>query len=253
MSGKPLTIAITGKGGTGKTLLAALLVRALVAEERGPLLAVDADSAVSLPYVLGLPVGRTVSDLRIAIAENPERRKEIMERHVRDVVGEIVQRGPGFDLLVMGRSEGPGCYCAVNDLLRYGIEALGTRYRVIVVDGEAGPEQVNRRVLSVIDTLLVVTDTSARGARTAELIRGIAVGPARTAPSLLGVVVNRVRGGEAEARAVASRVGIPLMGWIPEDDAARSFDAEGRPLIGLPESAPCVTAVKAVLGRLTAL
>jgi len=200
--------------------------------------------------VLGLTVGRTVSEIRVAIAEDPTQRKQLLERHVRDVVSEIVQHGPGFDLLVMGRSEGPGCYCSLNDLLRYGIEALGSRYRYIVVDGEAGPEQVNRRVLSTIDTLVVVTDTSARGARTAELIRGIAVAPARMASSRIGLVVNRVHGGEAEARAVAARVGIPLFGWLPEDEEARSFDAVGRPLIGLPDSAPCVAAARTVLGCL---
>jgi CO dehydrogenase maturation factor len=243
----PITIAITGKGGTGKTLLAALLVRALTENGHEPVLAVDADSAVSLPCALGLPVNRTVSDLRISIAEDPAFRKQMMERHVRDVIGEIVTRGPGFDLLVMGRSEGPGCYCAVNDLLRYGIEALVSRYRVVVIDGEAGPEQVNRRVLSGIDTLLVVTDTSARSARTAELIRGIAAG---MAPSRVGVVVNRLRGGEVEAQGVAVRAGISLLGWIPEDDLVRTFDAEDRPLIGLPESAPCVAAARAVLRRL---
>ncbi|MDY7038573.1 MAG: AAA family ATPase, partial [Thermodesulfobacteriota bacterium] len=114
-----LTIAITGKGGTGKTMLATLMIKILT-ERRGiKILAVDADSAMSLPYTLGIKIGKTLGKLRQEIIEDPALKRRIADEHIREVMAGIVEPGKGFDLLVMGRPEAPGCFCAINDLLRY--------------------------------------------------------------------------------------------------------------------------------------
>jgi CO dehydrogenase maturation factor len=147
-------IAVAGKGGTGKTMLSALMIRILGSEQGAKILAIDADSSVSLSYALGMDKIETLSDVRAKLIEDPFMRKQVMERHIRDVIGNILKHSNGFDLLVMGRPEGPGCYCGINDLLRYGIESLSKEYDFVIVDGEAGPEQINRRVLRRINILI---------------------------------------------------------------------------------------------------
>lgn len=145
------SIAITGKGGTGKTAVATLLIKHLT--KRFPkVLAIDADSAMSLPYTLGIKVEKTVSDIRSELMGSQQARQVLLESGpTKMVMRNILAHGQGFDLLAMGRPEEPGCYCAVNDLLRYGIDTLIADYDVAVIDGEAGPEQLNRRVLRSID------------------------------------------------------------------------------------------------------
>ena len=238
-------VAITGKGGTGKTMLSALMIRLLSREARARVLAIDADSAISLPYALGMDVGRTLSDVRAGIIEDPAVRKRVMDRHVRTAISDIVAHGNGFDLLVMGRAEGPGCYCGINDLLRYGIESLSTEFDVTIVDGEAGPEQINRRVLQSIDTLIILTDTSARGFQTAGVIQGIAGAGATVGQ--MGLVINRFREGSKLASEVTRKPGLKTLGHIPEDESITEYDLVGKPIIDLPDTSPSVEAVRMIL------
>jgi len=238
-------IAVTGKGGTGKTMLSALLVRLLSRETGARVLAVDADSAISLPYALGIDVGKTLSDVRADIIEDPVARKKAMDSHVRTTISDIVAHGDGFDLLVMGRAEGPGCYCGINDLLRYGIESLSTEYDFTVVDGEAGPEQINRRVLQSIDTLLILTDTSARGFQTAGVIQEIAGAGATVGQT--GLVINRLKEGNTPSIEVTRKLGLRTLGHIPEDESITEYDLVGKPIIDLPDTSPSVEAVRAIL------
>ena len=241
-------IAITGKGGTGKTMLSALMVRLLGREAGARVLAIDADSAISLPYALGMDVGRTLSDVRAEIIEDPVARKKLMDSHVRTAISDIVARGNGFDLLVMGRAEGPGCYCGINDLLRYGIESLSTEFDVTIVDGEAGPEQINRRVLQSIDTLIILTDTSARSFHTAGIIRGIAAAGATVGQ--MGLVINRFREGSKLANEVTRKLGLKILGHIPEDENITEYDLVGEPITDLPDTSPSVEAVRTILGEI---
>ena len=240
-------VAVTGKGGTGKTMLAALMIRLLGREAGVKVLAIDADSSISLPYALGMDVGKTLSETRAKIIEDPTARKEAMERHVRDVIADIVERGDGFDLLVMGRSEGPGCYCGINDLLRYGIESLSDEYDVTVVDGEAGPEQINRRVLQSIDILLILTDTSVRGFQTAGVIQGIAGVRTGARLSQKGLVINRLREDSQSVDERARELGLEVFGHIPEDGSITEYDAAGKPIVDLPDTSPSVDAVRGIL------
>jgi CO dehydrogenase maturation factor len=248
--GRGLKLAVTGKGGSGKTMLTAIMTGLLARRENLRILAIDADSAVNLPYALGMRVGTTVSDMRRNLIEDPEARAEIENKHIRNVMAESLEMGGGFDLLVMGRPEGPGCYCSVNDLLRYGIERLSQDYDMTLVDCEAGPEQVNRRVVRGVDVLIIVTDTSIRGVQVtgsiAEVVRqDETMGFTRT-----GLVINRFKGDDTLIAERAGQLGLQILGRIPEDDRVAEYDAVGRPLVDLPASAPSVIAVREILGRL---
>ncbi len=243
----PKVIAITGKGGAGKTMLAALILRLLSREGEAKLLAIDADSSISLPYALGMNINKTLSELRMEMIEDPAAKKEIMDRHIQSVIEDIVEHGKGFDLLVMGRSEGPGCYCGINDLLRYGIESLSGKYDFTIVDGEAGPEQINRRVLQSIDALIILTDTSARGFQTADVIQGIAGSGAATELTQKGLVVNRLKGSSELVDEATQKLGLRVFGYIPEDENITKYDLEGKPIIDLPDTSPSIKAVKGII------
>lgn len=243
----PNVVAVTGKGGTGKTMLSALMIRLLGRETGAKVLAIDADSAISLPYALGMNVGKTLSEIRTEIIENPAARKGVMDRHARAVITDIVEHGNRFDLLVMGRSEGPGCYCGINDLLRYGIECLSEGFDVIIVDGEAGPEQINRRVLQSIDTLVILTDTSIRGFQTAGVIQQIAGAGAATKLGQKGLVVNRLKEINQVINERAQKLGLKMFGHIPEDENITEYELAGKPIIDLPDASPSVEAVRGIL------
>jgi len=244
---KGRVIAVTGKGGTGKTALAAIMIKILVRDNRLKVLAIDADSAISLPQTLGVNISKTVNDIREEIIENPEARSKLADTHIRTVIGSIVKQVEGIHLLVMGRPEGPGCYCAINDLLKYGIETLSRDFVVTIVDGEAGPEQINRRVLQNVDTLIIVADTSIRSMQTASSIRHIAQAGEAVRFSQIGLVINRMRG---ESRAIvqtAQQMDIKILGYIPEDENIMKYDLAGEPILKLPDTSPSVIAVEKIL------
>ncbi len=246
--GKIKSIAVTGKGGTGKTVVATLMIR-LLAEKYGKVLAIDADSAMSLPYTLGIPVNRTVSQVRKEMMGLQEVRKAVSDP-AKEMMKKSLSHGEGYDLLVMGRPEEPGCFCAVNELLRFGIETLMNDYDVCIIDGEAGPEQLNRRVLSQIDALLVVSDMSARSLATAGGIMdvanksqgGIKVGQA-------GLILNRVRE-DVPKPEYLEKSGLNVIGSLPEDKLLNAFDREGKSLMDLPMDSPCVKGVQEILDKL---
>jgi CO dehydrogenase maturation factor len=245
------SIAITGKGGTGKTMLATLMIKILAESGNLKILAVDADSATSLPYTLGMKVGKTVSEIRQEIIEYPEVKRRIADEHIGTVMANILEPGKGFDLLVMGRPEAPGCFCTINDLLRYGIDTLLQDYNITIIDGEAGPEQVNRRVLKSIDTLLVVADMSARSLQTASTIIKVAYGHGNVKVGRAGLILNRFRGKRSPVKKVTQQMGLEILGYIPEDKNVNHYDAIGRPLLELPPDSPSLTAVRQILKKIT--
>lgn len=241
-------VAITGKGGSGKTAFAAIATGLLARGGERSILAIDADSALGLAYALGVEVHKTVADIRREVIEDPGARKRMETRHVRDVMREVLEPGDGFQLLSMGRPEGPGCFCATNDLLRYGIDALSKEYDVVVIDCEAGPEQVNRRVVNGVGFLVVVTDCSARGMHAARSIHEVVrreMSPVRT-----GLVVNRFESAGERIAAMAREAGLEVLGHVPEDSALAQYDSRGEPLTDLPETSPSVVAVRTILGAM---
>jgi CO dehydrogenase maturation factor len=243
--------AICGKGGVGKTSLAAMLSRLVLEDGVARGLAVDADPAGGLSLSLALPIKRTVNDLRKAvIAATREHTTDSMnmaasiDYQLLDALTE--HRNLAF--LAVGRPEEEGCYCQVNTFLREAIETLAKHFDSTVIDAEAGVEQVNRRVMRSVDTLLLVSDPTAKGVRVAETIRQVADETMHC--SRVGLIINRVRGAEEAAR-LAERTTLPLLGWLPEDETIRAFDAEGRTLLELPEDTPALAAVRELLTRLT--
>jgi CO dehydrogenase maturation factor len=226
------SIALAGKGGTGKTTMAGLLIRYLVEKGKAPVLAVDADSNANLNEVLGLKLGETLGDAR------EEMKKGVSSGMTKDVfmemkLQEAVVEANGFDLIVMGRPEGAGCYCAANTLLTQSLDRLTGNYRYVVIDNEAGMEHISRLTTNDIDTLLVVSDPTRRGiqaaARIVELTEALKLHIGRKL-----VMINQVKDGQTQAiQEALDTHGLKLAGVVPEDPDVRTFDLNGRPTIEL--------------------
>jgi len=247
---KRRVIAVTGKGGTGKTLLVTLLSKILGRYKGLKVLVVDADSATSLPQVLGMKVDKTISDIREEIITIPGARRKLKDTHIRTTIEGVVKKKDGIYLMVMGRPEGPGCFCAINDLLKYGIEILSRDFAVTIVDGEAGPEQINRRVTESADTLIIVVDSSVRSMQTASSIRHVAEVREQKF-SLIGLVGNRMKKQNSEIIRAAQEMDIKILGCIPEDENVTEYDSSGNPIINLPDSSPSVIAVEKILNEIS--
>ncbi len=248
------TIALAGKGGTGKTTVAALLVRSLILRTSGSILAIDADPAANLHLALGLTAPATVGDVREDMMEVSRAgqlgvsisRHEYLTREVRMALEE----GNRVDLLAMGRPEGQGCYCAVNHLLRQVVDDLGSQYAYVIVDNEAGMEHISRRTTRDVDLLLIVTDPTVRGMEAAraiaEMASDIEVNVRRTA-----LIINRLVGPPpAPLQAAIDGLGVEVGAMIPADERVNELDALGRPLIALNGDSPAVQAVDAMIDRI---
>jgi len=244
------SIAITGKGGTGKTVVATLLIHLLAERFPGRVLAIDADSAMSLCYTTGLKVDKTVSKLRAELLGMREARDKLNNGPTKDLMRGILAHGNGFDLLTMGRPEEPGCFCACNELLRFGIDTLMGDYDYVVVDGEAGPEQLNRRVMKSVDCLLVMADMSARSLQTAAGILAVAkAGENNIDVKTTGLILNRVRNDQPKEE-LLKKVGLEVFGELPEDADVNKYDREGTSLFELPMDSACPQAVIAILKKI---
>ena len=243
----PYVVALAGKGGTGKTTIAGLVVRSLRRAGRVPVLAVDADPNTSLDVALGLRPTRTISDvvdashgMRAVPGNIPK------STYVEYELADCLVEGRGVDLVAMGRPEGPECYCASNHLLRTHLDRLMGAYRSVVVDNEAGMEHLSRRTTRDVDLLLVVSDPTLVGVRTALRIRAL-VGELSLTVRASALVVNRVAALPAPVAGAIDDGGLRLVGLVPEDPLVVAFELEGRPLLELPDDAPAVEAVERML------
>jgi CO dehydrogenase maturation factor len=244
----PCTIVISGKGGTGKTTISALLVAALVDAGETPVLAVDADPNANLHEALGVTLHDTLGAMREeafgrSIPPGMQRSAYIQYRF-RQVLAESA----GYDLLPMGRPEGSGCYCFPNALLGECMSLLEKEYRYVVVDSEAGMEHISRGTIRRPDLLLITSDPGARGIRTARRIRDLAVSVGmEDVPMFL--VISRYREGAAPEAAVLEE-SLPLLAVVPEDPAIEEADLAGRPIAGIPAQSPSRRAVRDLAGRI---
>jgi CO dehydrogenase maturation factor len=246
----PETIAVTGKGGAGKTTFTAIAAKLLIAQGYRPLI-IDADPPVSLAIALGMGSVATIGDYRKRLIENPEERRKIGERHMRDVlIEEALVEQPDYSFFAIGRAEGPGCYCGINELLKHGIESLAERYELTLVDCEAGIEQINRRVLGSINTLLIVSDPTVKGLQTAAHLKKIATDYGVEGSFRIRLILNRVENGVEELLEKSKELGLELAGMIPMDRKVIEFDRTGRSIWELPDDAPSLLAVGEILGRL---
>jgi CO dehydrogenase maturation factor len=215
-----------------------------------PVLAVDADANANFHQVLGLSVSGTLGDIREEMKKGLVPSGMTKDTFIEMKVGQSVTEAAGFDLLVMGRPEGPGCYCAANNLLAAFLEKLSKNYRYVVVDNEAGMEHVSRLTIKNADLLLTVSDPSARGIEAAGRIERLAESlNIRAARSRL--IVNRARGELSEALLSAIRKeGLCLAGTIPEDPGVYEYDVLGRPTFELPDDSPSVRAAFDIFEKL---
>jgi len=249
------TIALAGKGGTGKTTIAALIIRYLIEEQNGSILAIDADPATNLNMVLGMEMGATVGAIRedmLTMVQSSGALAGSMpggtskQEYLDYQVQMAIEEGDRVDLLVMGRPEGPGCYCAANQMLRVIVDRLGKQYDYMVIDNEAGMEHLSRRTTRDVDVLLLVTDPTQRGIvtakRMAEMVPGLEIGVGHTY-----LIVNRLRGEMPAPLAEAvAQTGLELIGTVPEDLAMAEFEFTGRPLMELPAETDVYRAVREI-------
>jgi CO dehydrogenase maturation factor len=247
-------IAITGKGGTGKTAVAALLVRYL--SKKGKfLLAVDADADTNLPETLGCETAKTVGEAKEFLQaeitkpkpDNPDMNKEAI---LKSKVYEIIEEMPGYDLLVMGRPEGSGCYCYVNNLLRGIMDQLIINYDVVIIDAEAGLEHFSRKIIRDIDDLIVVTDASRRGFRTAERIHEL-VDELGSNIGRIHVIANKVTASNREELVkLADDLRLNLIGMIPLDPKIEEMDIKGIPLFEIKDDSVAAQEVQKIVQRM---
>lgn len=245
-------IAVAGKGGAGKSTVAALVVRHLLNRGLTPVLAVDADPNYTLGDGLGIRVENTIGMLREGFvgerASLPAgmSKDAFLERQLETAIHE----SKGVDLLVMGRQEGPGCYCALNNILRRFLDRLAADYRFAVVDNEAGMEHLSRRNTRKIDLLLVVADHTTKASRAAgrivELIEELKLDVTDK-----HLVLNRAPAQiSEEVQAEIARSGLPLLVSLPEDPEVKAADAQGKSLLNLTDAALCVRTLEPALQRL---
>ncbi|MBE3589100.1 MAG: AAA family ATPase [Thermoanaerobacteraceae bacterium] len=245
------TIAIAGKGGTGKTTLAALIIRQLIRSGKTPVLAVDADANANLNEALGIEVEDTIAELMARVNNNLEPLPAGMtkDQYVAFKVHQSLAEGDDVDLLVMGGPEGPGCYCYVNNLVRGFMQELSQNYPYVVMDNEAGLEHLSRRTTQNVDVLFVSSDASARGIRSAGRVKELVESLALEIKKLYLVVTRVSNDSIAALQDEIQRTGLELIGTIPNDQQVFEYDLRGKPLVELPDDSPVVSAVTEILRR----
>lgn len=243
------TVAVSGKGGTGKTTLCGMFIKYLLDKGKGPILAVDADSNANLNEVLGIGVKSTIGEAR-----------EVMKRDVPTgmtkemwfeyKVNEALVETNGYDLLVMGRPEGPGCYCAANTLARKYIDILSDNYRYVIIDNEAGMEHLSRLTTQNVNLLIITSDPSSRGVITAGRIRDLVLELNLNIDRTV-LIVNRTQDDLDSAIAEQlEALGLEFAGTIPADEMVLQFDLEGKPTFGLPANSAAVRSAREIFDRL---
>lgn len=247
------TIGVTGKGGVGKTTFTALLIKTIIERKLGVVLAVDADPNHNLNEKLGVEVENTIGGLREQIVKDVDSipasmsKQEYVEYQIRMALTETKD----FDLLVMGRQEGPGCYCYINNILRTYIDALSNNYDFIVIDNEAGMEHLSRRTTKQMDMLFIITDGSKIGIETAGRIKELA----NEMELKIGedyLVINRAPDDLPEIlKDAAHRYAFSEILKVPHDDVIEQYNIEGKSLLGLSVDSPAFAMINTIANRIT--
>jgi len=245
-------ISVAGKGGSGKTSLASMVIRYLIKAGKGPLLAVDADPNANLGESLGLDIGQTIGST-IALF-NTEKIKVpagmTKGAYLEYTLNQAVVESKGIDLITMGRGEGPECYCYTNLMLRKFVDSLSDSYSYVVTDNEAGMEHLSRRTAQRIDALLIASDHSVKGVRTIARIGGL-VGELGLAVRTQSAVVSFVPNGlDPRIGEELSRLGIEPAAIIPYDEEVRQYDIEQKSLLDLPDTSRAVVAVDDLMAKI---
>ncbi len=247
-----LKVAVAGKGGTGKTTIASLIVRYLMKNGIAPVLAVDADPNANLGESLGLRVDRTIGNV---LADFQKEKITIppgmtKEAYLNLKLNEVIVESKNLDLVSMGRGEGRDCYCYPNTVLRNFIDNLAGNYPSMVMDNEAGMEHLSRATTQNVDELFLISDHSIKGIRTVARLRDL-VAELGLIVKRESVIINLVPGEiDPSVRAEMDKLGIKILAVVPLDANVGEYDLMTRPLLELPDSSPAVRAVDAAMANL---
>ncbi len=248
----PHTIAVAGKGGVGKTTTCGMIIDYLCKKKQGPVLVVDADANSNLNEVLGVEVETSLGQIREEMAQAELKGNVIPAGMTKADYAEFkfssaIVEEDDYDMLVMGRTQGKGCYCYVNGVLKTQVDKYAKNYRYIVMDNEAGMEHVARGTLPRVNTLLLISDSSRRGvqavARIADMVKEMEL-----KYDSMGLIVNRAPGGILDdgVREEIEKHGLTLLGVLPQDEAVFRCDCDGQPSAKLPDN----DAMKVALGKI---
>jgi CO dehydrogenase maturation factor len=233
---KPSIIAMCGKGGVGKTSLSAMIVKILLENPANKVLAIDADPAIGLSTALGVEVTKTVDDIRTDLIQRVESGKsedkaDMLSRLDYEMFSALKETD-NLAFLAIGRPEKEGCYCQVNHILKDIIGAMADNFDYVVIDGEAGVEQVNRRVMERVSHLILVSDASAKGLNVVKTIKEVS--DTAIDYEKVGLILNRLRN-EEERERLSIPAELNCLGWVPEDDVIRNIDIEGGSILEAPD------------------
>ncbi len=254
MENNATIIALSGKGGVGKTSISAAIVKLLVeAYPDKKILAIDADPAVGLSTALGIEVEATIDDIRKQIVSTVEdgNTKAAIEilGDARYKIFDALVETDGFAFIAVGRPESAGCYCKINAYLKEVISLLSADFDFVVIDGEAGVEQINRRVMEKVTHLLLITDASKKGTQVISTIKSVA--DELVMYKKIGAIVNRIP--DESIIPHINTNGIPVLSYIENDTNLAIFDIEGKNIIKLPENSNVVAGVRKALTELEIL
>ena len=249
------TIAVAGKGGVGKTTTCGMMIDYLCRQQKGPILVVDADANSNLNEVLGVEIDTTLGDIREEMAQAELKGtvpKNMTKADYAEMkFSEALIEEDDFDMLVMGRTQGKGCYCYVNGVLKSQVDKYAKNYRTVIIDNEAGLEHISRGTLPHVDVMLLISDCSRRGiqavARLRDMIRDLELKPAE-----VYLIVNRAPGGELNPGVMEEiqKHDLPLLGVLPQDELVYQYDCDGKPSSQVPDSAPVKQALRSIMQKI---
>ena len=250
-------IAVAGKGGVGKTTLTGLLIQYLCESGKKPVLAVDADANANLNEVLGVGIECTLGELREEIERaGVDSRYQIpvgmtKQAYLEARLSDAITEEDDYDLMVMGRTQGQGCYCFVNGLVQTQIQKLQSHYPYVVVDNEAGMEHISRGLIPTMEIAILVSDCSRRGVQAAGRIAAL-MKELNFKPKTVGLIVNRAPEGKLDAGTMeeVEKQGLTLLGVVPQDQDVYQYDCDGKPIIRLPKDSPVRSALHDIVQKL---
>ena len=250
-------IAVAGKGGVGKTTVTGLLIQYLCESGKKPVLAVDADANANLNEVLGVGIECTLGELREEIERaGVDSRYQIpvgmtKQAYLEARLSDAITEEDDYDLMVMGRTQGQGCYCFVNGLVQTQIQKLQSNYPYVVVDNEAGMEHISRGLIPTMEIAILVSDCSRRGVQAAGRIAAL-MKELNFKPKTVGLIVNRAPEGKLDAGTMeeVEKQGLTLLGVVPQDQDVYQYDCDGKPIVWLPKDSPVRSALHDIVQKL---
>ena len=250
-------IAVAGKGGVGKTTLTGLLIQYLCESGKKPVLAVDADANANLNEVLGVGIECTLGELREEIERaGVDSRYQIpvgmtKQAYLEARLADAITEEDDYDLMVMGRTQGQGCYCFVNGLVQTQIQKLQSNYPYVVVDNEVGMEHISRGLIPTMEIAILVSDCSRRGVQAAGRIAAL-MKELNFKPKTVGLIVNRAPEGKLDAGTMeeVEKQGLTLLGVVPQDQDVYQYDCDGKPIVRLPKDSPVRSALHDIVQKL---